>query len=246
MHRAAHQRFDKNASGRDLIVGDIHGCYEKLRVALGAIGFDPERDRLFSVGDLTDRGPQSQQALEWLAYPWFHPVEGNHEQLARDYHAGLIPGDYFVRNGGAWLVGMTPAERTPFIDAFNSLPTAITLDTGNGLVGIVHANCPLPSWGELLHALESEAPLPADQPGQIFAASMRNICVWDRSRIESGKTTPIAGVRAVVCGHTIVPQPQVRGNVLFIDTGACTPNGQFTILDAATLCQAESAALVAE
>ena len=59
-------RFEANALGRDFAVGDIHGAFADLRRALDAIGFDEHRDRLFSVGDLVDRGPESEAALEWL------------------------------------------------------------------------------------------------------------------------------------------------------------------------------------
>ena len=51
------------AGGRDWIVGDVHGCFQTLRQALAAIDFEPGRDRLFSVGDLIDRGPHSNEAL---------------------------------------------------------------------------------------------------------------------------------------------------------------------------------------
>jgi len=52
-------RFACNAVGRDFAVGDIHGCFSHLRRSLEAIGFDASVDRLFSVGDLIDRGPES-------------------------------------------------------------------------------------------------------------------------------------------------------------------------------------------
>ena len=61
------QRFTRNTTGRDLIVGDIHGCFGRLANALTLIDFDPARDRLFSVGDLVDRGPDSRQVTDWLA-----------------------------------------------------------------------------------------------------------------------------------------------------------------------------------
>ena len=45
------QRFARNATGRDFAVGDIHGCFARLRAALDAAGFDESSgDRLFSVG----------------------------------------------------------------------------------------------------------------------------------------------------------------------------------------------------
>ena len=71
------QRFLKvprNEQGRDFAVGDVHGCFTRLQDSLGRMGFDASRDRLFSVGDLVDRGPESEAALEWLAQPWFFAV----------------------------------------------------------------------------------------------------------------------------------------------------------------------------
>lgn len=57
------RRFDRKPLGRDLIVGDAHGCFTKLQASLDAVGFNLERDRLFSVGDLVDRGPESAHTL---------------------------------------------------------------------------------------------------------------------------------------------------------------------------------------
>ena len=33
---------------------------------MDALDFDPERDRLFAVGDLVNRGPHSHEAIDWL------------------------------------------------------------------------------------------------------------------------------------------------------------------------------------
>ena len=68
------------AGGRDWIVGDVHGCFQTLRQALAAIDFEHGRDRLFSAGDLIDRGPNSIEALAWLEAGRFDAVVmGNHE-----------------------------------------------------------------------------------------------------------------------------------------------------------------------
>ena len=52
--------------GADFVVGDVHGCFRTLRRAMNAVDFNPERDRLFAVGDLVNRGPHSYEAIDWL------------------------------------------------------------------------------------------------------------------------------------------------------------------------------------
>ncbi|MGL9724118.1 metallophosphoesterase [Sodalis sp. (in: enterobacteria)] len=38
------------------------------------------------LGDLIDRGPQSEACLPLLENPWFRSVRGNHEQMACPAH----------------------------------------------------------------------------------------------------------------------------------------------------------------
>src|SRR3974390_1581618 len=45
------------------VVGDIQGCLEEFRQLLELIAFDAARDRLWLVGDLVNRGPDSLGVL---------------------------------------------------------------------------------------------------------------------------------------------------------------------------------------
>jgi bis(5'-nucleosyl)-tetraphosphatase (symmetrical) len=47
-------------------IGDIQGCCDELRALLSRIGFSADRDRLWFVGDLVNRGPQSLEVLRYV------------------------------------------------------------------------------------------------------------------------------------------------------------------------------------
>lgn len=229
------KHFTRNTTGRDMVVGDIHGHFSKLQLALDAVDFDPARgDRLFSVGDLVDRGPESAAVLEWLEKPWFHAVQGNHEDMAIRWG---LPGcrmdrELYARNGGAWNIGNTPAERLAISVALSRLPLAIEVETAEGLVGIVHAE-PTEDWDGLRAMLQDET-IPRSRMKQL-----REWMLWDRSRVESGYQSVIKGLRAAVVGHTPVKRPSWLGSVLYIDTGAwASDEKDFALIDLATLAPA--------
>ena len=74
------ERVARNRAGRDFVAGDIHGCFRTLERCLVKVRFDRGRDRLFSVGNLVNRGPYSLDAVDWLTGGRFAgAVAGNHE-----------------------------------------------------------------------------------------------------------------------------------------------------------------------
>lgn len=221
------KRFAINTAGRDFAVGDIHGHFSLLQAALDAVGFDPAVDRLFSVGDLVDRGPECRDVLDWLYKPWFEPARGNHDDYVCRFDTCDV--DNWVYNGGSWFAGLAWDEQREFAAQFRELPIAIEVETPLGLIGIIHADCPFPTWEQLRRELE--------QPESAKRLKLvQNTCMWSRSRVEQGDATVVAGVRAVVVGHTPLRSPGVFGNVIHIDTAGWRPGeGYFTLLNLATL-----------
>ncbi|WP_313338468.1 metallophosphoesterase [Stutzerimonas nitrititolerans] len=220
------KRFAKNTAGRDFAVGDIHGCFTKLQQALDGIGFDPAVDRLFSVGDLVDRGPECQMALEWLAKPWFQPVRGNHDDYVCRYDSCEL-GNWLI-NGGGWFLSLNSDEQAEYAVQFRELPIAIELETDAGLVGIVHADCPTPTWAQMVAELtEPESPK--------RLKLVKNSCMWSRTRIEMVDTGGIPDLLALVAGHTPLREVAVLGNVAHIDTVGWRDEGYFTLMDLSTL-----------
>lgn len=47
-------------------VGDVQGCHEELKELLGLLNFSWDRDEIYFVGDLVNRGPASLQVLRFV------------------------------------------------------------------------------------------------------------------------------------------------------------------------------------
>lgn len=215
--------FQKNTAGNDYAVGDIHGCFTKLQRSLESIGFDESVDRLFSVGDLVDRGPESHLVLDWMSKPWFHPVRGNHDDFAiRHVRNGKIDPQNYIRNGGAWFLSLSHHEQEEIASALETMPLAIEIECDSGIVGVVHAECPYDNWEQF----KTELLTPQSKSK---SRAVDDWCMWARERIEGGYDGEISGLKFLIVGHTPVDKPVKLGNVIYIDTMGWRPNGEFTI-----------------
>ncbi len=204
-----HRRFSVNREGLDFVVGDIHGEYARLARALEQLGFDRSRDRLFAVGDLVDRGPDSEAVVALLEADWFFSVLGNHEMMLleglSDSEAGLL----HLMNGGAWFRDLPPERQQRLAQRIREhCSLALTVDTDQGAVGLVHATAP-DDWQQI----EDQCLGPADW----------QTLLWDRNdfyqaRVRPGRSVPVRGVRFTVHGHVSCPHAGRAGNRCWIDT----------------------------
>ena len=209
--------FDTNTIGTDYIVGDIHASFSKLCDCLNNIGFNYEKDRLFCTGDLVDRGPEPELALEWLDYPWFNTVMGNHEDMALHYfykreNWNIFP-NYKDRNGNGWFIDSSEEEQYKYVQKFEKLPLAIEIAYNSYKIGIVHAEIESISWEGFKSNIDRH--------------TVMHSALWGRNIIRAYygiNYNPfyldnVLDIDVICHGHSIIPKPVKLGNRLYIDTG---------------------------
>lgn len=209
-----------NRSGRDFVVGDLHGCVDALRFLLREIDFQPSRDRLFSVGDLVDRGSQSEEALALLDQPWFHAVLGNHEDALCAVAEGKLKKQWWYGIGGLWSAHVPPERLRAYAQRLRALPLVRVIGSGKERFNVLHAEF-----------LGTDADLDADH----FSEESRQQLLWGRSlAMGTGDAMRQIGLSLTYSGHTPVREVQQFGAQVFIDTGAFGPGGKLTIVEART------------
>lgn len=216
------QSFAANALGRDFVVGDVHGCFYQLDTLLGRIGFDRDRDRLFCVGDLIDRGPDSERAADFIDACWFHAVRGNHEQMMLDaVTEGGNAKSLWQMNGGDWFASLDDAQRERLVQRAASLPYGIevALDA-DACAGLVHAQMPAMSWPELKDALRGESIDTTLAQALLWERDSANEIERRRRGARPGAAVSVAGVDVIFHGHTPMPRPTACANTRWLDTGA--------------------------
>jgi len=200
--------FELNEEGRDFFVGDIHGMYDEFIEELVRVDFHPDIDRVFSVGDLIDRGPKSPESLNLLTHTWFHAVRGNHEELMLGSHGWHV----HQMNGGSWTNAFD-SDDLYFLKRLilKTMPFTMTVNTNRGKVGVVHAeSAKIWKHNSLL---------------------TKELNTWARTLIKyPSKRYTVEGVDLVVVGHTPTTKVVRFTNHVYIDTGACFKEGYLTLL----------------
>ena len=127
----------------DYAIGDVQGCFKTLVALLKKIKFKPDRDRLFFLGDVVNRGSNS---LEVLRLIYSNPdcmqmVLGNH-----DFHLLVCAlTDRQPNKKDTFQDILSAPDKLQLLDNLLERPLAIKHE--NAL--LVHAGAP-PQWGILL------------------------------------------------------------------------------------------------
>jgi len=121
------------------VIGDLQGCFEPLEELLDEIVFDAARDRLWFVGDLVNRGPDSLAVLRFVKTLGDRAVcvLGNH-----DLHlVAVAAGKGKPRAGDTLNEVLAAPDRNDLVDWLRRRP----LMHREGEYAMVHAGL-LPSW----------------------------------------------------------------------------------------------------
>jgi serine/threonine protein phosphatase 1 len=190
-------------------IGDIHGCYDRLKTLMEKIPIDCSRDALVFIGDYIDRGPHSFEVVDYLIQlknrvPEVIFLKGNHEDMFEKFINGADRFTYLF-NGGqqtldSYLTKSVQSESFPIppdhMDFFKSL--RLFYETEEFI--FVHAG------------LRPRVPLESQNTEDLL---------WIRGKFVS---TKYDFGKIVIFGHTPLKKPLVEPNKIGIDTGAVYGN----------------------
>jgi bis(5'-nucleosyl)-tetraphosphatase (symmetrical) len=148
-------------------IGDVQGCHDALQRLIKHIHFDPTHDRLWFVGDLVNRGPDSLNVLRYVKNLRDRAIVvlGNHDLFLLAVAEGIVTArpedtlqgilaapdcDELV----AWVRGQRLFHREgPFVLVHAGLLPQWSIDEAEKLAHEVEAGLQGPSYQDILRAL---------------------------------------------------------------------------------------------
>jgi hypothetical protein len=194
-------------SGRTIVIGDIHGCYDELIDLFEKIGLGPE-DRVVSVGDLVVKGEKNREVLDlFMRDARLSAVIGNHDRALLRYWRGK---KRKLNKEQRKTSKQLDDGRGGYLEFLSSLPSS--LDLGTHLV--VHAG------------LRPGVPLEEQS-----VKDLTELRTLGRRKRSSKKGTPwydvYDGEKIVLFGHWPADVPRKGARAVGLDTG-CVYGGELT------------------
>lgn len=186
-------------SGRTLIVGDLHGCFDELQEILNEFAL-ADADRVVSVGDLVSKGEKSREVLElFMTDARFSSVAGNHDRAVL---RGLRGDDSRkLKPAQRKCVQELEDDAERYANFLESLPLA--LDLGEHLV--VHAGV--------------RPGVPMDEQDEDDLLELRTLGADRTSRKGTPWYEVYDGEKTVIFGHWPAPSPRIGRRAKGLDTG---------------------------
>jgi serine/threonine protein phosphatase 1 len=191
------------------VVGDIHGCFDKLQALMQIIPIDYANDQLIFIGDYIDRGSSSLEVMDYLValkkrVPSTIFLKGNHEDMLEKYLDGSDRFTYLFNGGQRTLDDYLNRTKDPktfpippeHLNFYQSL--VMHYQTENYI--FVHAG------------IRENVALELQDPMDLLW--IREPFIY--SKFNFGKR--------IIFGHTPFQQPLVQPNKIGIDTGAVYGN----------------------
>ena len=191
------------------VIGDIHGCYDKLIALMNKINIDLDSEKLVFLGDYIDRGPDSYEVVDYLInlkkkYPDIVFIKGNHEEMLEKYISETDRFTYLINGGQQTLESYSryykPTDDSLIPDEHFEFFESLVLYQETDHYIFVHAG------------LRKNVPLEKQKPEDMLWIRKNFI----QSNYDFGKQ--------VVFGHTPLPEPLLQPNKIGIDTGAVYGN----------------------
>lgn len=222
----------RNVAGRDFVVGDLHGHRAVFEQELVRLNFDPAVDRVFSVGDLVDRGPDSLGTLALLEQPWFHAVLGNHDLMLLEALGccSLRASGRKARAAAAstWIVQALSDHRkrlTRLAESLRERPLAIDVEADLPF-RVVHSDLDTPDLESIL-VDDRQASVPVSFAERLttsrLAPSRRAgagglLLRYQERPVEVG-VQPLPTGRLTYLGHTPMPHLGVHAGRVYLEQG---------------------------
>lgn len=176
------------------------------------------------MGDLIDRGSQSEECLELLNKPWFFSVIGNHEYIFLEQFSQQLFDTSNLKVGNQWLGRWkdNPCQLALWFEVIQTqMPVCITLKYPDCKIGLVHAKPPI-HW-------------PVSNREEVDLHDVFDE-VWDRNEFYNRqKVSDYIQADLVLMGHNPVPKTTLKGNRIWLDSKYSS--GRFSILEVSRLIE---------
>lgn len=195
---------------RQIIIGDVHGCFEELKELLDKVKFNSSEDELIFLGDLINKGPDSVKVLEFVK-------KGNHRSILGNHELGFLKaqeGGKYRSGGNLKLIEQLGTHLDEYVQWMKELPLYIEEESFIAIHG----------------GLEPDVELEKQRPE--IATRIR---YWDGvgEDMNNDSHSPwfeyYKGEKLVIFGHWAALGLVVRENVIGLDTG-CVWGGDLSAL----------------